>query len=138
MNQLTKNVKTDRTLNSVAAGTSDTYSSAVTLGKYNGVRHIALLGTIASTGVATIKAQHGDVSDLSDAADISGASVSVTDTDGNKAVIVEVSQPTKPYHRLYIDRGTANSVIDGVITELFVANKAPASQGSNVLTPAVV
>lgn len=119
---LSQRVKTVRVVNATAAGTSDINGSTLDMAGYDSVRFIALLGTLTATQVTLLKAQQGDASNLSDAADITGATTTAAgDSDGNKMLILDVVRPQKRYVRCVVDRGTANAVVDGVIAELYNA-----------------
>lgn len=132
--QLIKNVRVDRIMNAVAAGTSDQTSSAVNLAGFDGVMFVALFGTLTSTQVTSIKAQQSSDDGSTDAySDIEGsASTALADGDGNKMLILDIYRPGKQYLKLVVDRGTANAVIDGVIAIPYHAESKPVTQGSTV------
>lgn len=128
-----KNSVTKRVMNAVAAGTSAQNSSSVDMSDADAVKFTALFGTLTSTAVTSIKAQQSsDNGSADDFTDIEGSSVSIPDTDSNKAAILEIVRPTKQYVRLVISRGTANAVIDGVIAEKFHTRKSPTTQDATV------
>ena len=112
----------------LSAGTSDVNSVPIDMQAYQGSAFAlqAILGTITSTGVGTFKLQHSDSSG-SGFTDITGASVSWTDTDSNKMVGIQVNRITKRYIRVATDRGTANSVIAAMIGLIGGLRKKPAT-----------
>lgn len=121
---LSKNVKIDRVMNAVAAGTSDQNSASVDMAGFDGVMFIAFLGTLTATQVTLLTAQHS--SDDSSFANITGGSTSaMADGDSNKMLFVDVFKPQNRYVRAVVDRGTANAVIDGVLAIQYVGDKAP-------------
>lgn len=132
MNFLT-NFKVTRVLNAVAAGTSSQNGSVIDMQGYEGVAFVAAFGTLTATQVTSLKAQEGDASNLSDAADLEGTSTGpLADGDSNKLLVLEVFKPLKRYIRPVVVRGTANAVIDGVIAIQWAGRVKPETQGSNV------
>jgi hypothetical protein len=113
------------------AGTSD-LTATIDMQGYDAVTLIAVFGVITATAVTSVKAGIGDASNGSDAVDISGSSVTVADTDDDKAVVVTVRKPTKRYVTFTVDRGTANAVVSAVAVK-YAASKEPRTQGSTVV-----
>lgn len=136
MNDLLNNsVKTTRVINATAAGTTDINGTVIDMSEFDGVRFVAMFGALTATQVTNMKAQQGDQSDGSDAADIPGAvTANLNDADSNKVLILDVSKNmiTKRYIRCVVDRGTANAVVDGVIADQYIARKKPTLHGSTV------
>jgi hypothetical protein len=134
---LLKDCKIVRVMNAVAAGTSDQNSSVVDTQGWDGVCFIAAFGTLTATQVTLLKAQHGDASNLSDAADITGAATAaLADGDSNKLAVVDVRRPVKRYARAVVDRGTANAVIDGVIAILYRGDTVPVAADGSIAASA--
>ncbi len=130
---LSKNVNIVRVMNAVAAGTGDTQDSSVLdMSGYDGVVFVAAFGTLTTNAVTDIRAQQGQASNLSDAADLAGTKVSLADTDGNKVAVLDVYRPQERYVRCRVTRATANAVIDGIIAIQYSGSKAPITQGSTV------
>lgn len=97
-----------------AAGTTDVNCTGVEMASANGVVFIAAIGTITATAVTSLKAQDSD--DDSTYADITGASVTIADTDDDKLAILDVKNINrKKYIRCVVDRGTANAVVEQVV-----------------------
>lgn len=133
MDHLSDCVKTIRVMNAVAAGTSDQNSSVVDMAGYDGVRFIALFGTLTATQVTKIKVQQGTDATVTDAADLEGtATTALADGDSNKMLITDIIRPRERYVRCVVDRGTANAVIDGVVAEVYKARSVPVTQDSTV------
>jgi hypothetical protein len=129
---LLKNVKITRISNAVAAGTTAVTPTHVDMQDYEGVQFIVLWGTITTAGVQSVKAQQGTISDDSDMADLLGSSVTVADSDDNKATVIDIWQPEERYVRPYISRATQNAVIDGVLAIQYRGRKAPITQPTSV------
>jgi hypothetical protein len=69
---------------------------------------------------------------LSDAADLAGSGVTVSDADDNKLVIQDIVRPNERYLRVAFDRGTQNAAIDFLIAELYRAGVEPVPQDPTV------
>lgn len=138
--QLLKNVRVDRTMNAVAAGTSDQTSSAVDLKGFDGILWIVLFGTLTAGQVTSIKGQQSSDDGSTDGySDIEGsASAALADGDSNKMLLLDIYRPGKRYQKLVIDRGTQNAVIDGVIAIPYHAHNKPVTQGSTVSSSEVL
>ena len=132
MRNLARNVRIARALNAVAAGQTDQNGGIVDMANYEGVVFIAALGTLASGAVTGLKAQMGNESNLSDAADLVGTAVSMADSDDNKLLVLDIHRPAERYVRAVVTRGTADATIDGVIAIQYGARLLPASQDSTV------
>jgi len=115
-----------------AAGTSAISGSVIDFSGAEGALIIVRFGTITSTAVTSIKFQHGDASDLSDAADVASTSQTVADTDDEKIFYIDISKPTKRYGRLYVSRGTANAVVSSAVAVVYGERSQPTTQPSGV------
>lgn len=124
-------IKPIRVSNAVAAGTTTVNVTAVDMTDFAGVVFIALLGTITSTGVPSMKLQHSD--DNSTFADVEASLQTYDDTAGNKMIVAELRSPLKRYVRASIGRATANVVIDGVIALPYGPTLAPPAIDSTQL-----
>lgn len=129
MENLLKDVKITRVLNGVAAGTTVQNSSVVDMSGWDGVTFILMVGTLTATQVTSLKGQQGNVSNLSDAADLLGTLVGpLADGDSNKCLALDIYRPTDRYVRAVVNRATANAVIDGVIAIQYRGRKSPVTQ----------
>lgn len=113
---ITKNCKVISVSNAVAAGTSDSNSTAVDMAGFNSVAFAVCLGAIVSGGVQSVKVQQSD--DNSTFADLAASEYDVADTDDNGVVLVEVVRPAKRYVRVVTKRATQNTTIDRVLAIL--------------------
>ncbi len=80
------------------------------LGIY-GLLVLIRMGVIAATAVTSIKLEHGDAANLSDAADVEGSSQSIADDDDGEIFALDVSRVTKRYMRVIVTRGTADATV---------------------------
>lgn len=128
MKNLSKNIVTRRlppdgtaaTTFTLSAGTTDVNSGSVDTLGYRVCRFIVLLGTLSANAIfeASVE-QSSDDGSTDTFTGVTGTKVAVSaDTDDDKLLIVEVRDPQERYLRLAFNRGTGNSVIDGVLAEL--------------------
>lgn len=111
---LLNNISVRRLSGAIAAGTTDQTVTFDSLG-FRSVMVAIAMGTITGGAVTSAKLQHGDKSDGSDAANITGCTVTIPDTASNKLFLLEVQKPTKRYITVYLDRGTANAAVEGIV-----------------------
>ncbi|HLO97244.1 MAG TPA: hypothetical protein VK171_01505 [Fimbriimonas sp.] len=100
----------------------------------SGCRVIAVLGTVTSGGIFTMKVKGSNTSSSYGAGtigDLNGASVAVTDW-SNKLAILEVSKPVEGCRYLQFDyqRTIANVVIQAIIIEQ-IADKVPITESTS-------
>lgn len=115
MSNLGKNTKVTRALVATAVGITAVNGSILDMANFEGVMFIASLGTITD-GTTGVKAQDGNDSGLSDAADLAGSSVTMAITDDGKSVILDIYKPLKRYIRPVVLRsGATGAVIDDVV-----------------------
>jgi hypothetical protein len=122
-----------------AAGTGDTLDGIVidTAG-FENFTFILYLGTITASAVTTAILKQGTLANGSDMAAITGASISIADTDDGKILVIEVIRPVKRYLRLSVTRATANAVINGAIAIKNNCPVVPVVQSSNVVSVTVL
>ncbi len=131
-----KETKLTRVLDATAAGTSALQSTVVDMAEFDSVTFVAALGDVLDTCVLELVAQHGDQSDGSDAADVTGATTTftagATDAD-DKLMAVEVQRPQKRYLRCKLLRATANAVVDGIVAIQANPAEAPTTHDSSTV-----
>lgn len=129
MQNLIKDVKISRVMNAVAVGTTtQTAAAAVDMSGWDGVTFIAAFGTITD-GTPGLKVRQGQVSNMSDGADLAGSLVSPAITDDNRLAVVDVYRPQERYVDCQVLRGGATgAVIDGVIAIQYRGRKSPVTQ----------
>lgn len=128
-------VTVDGTNYILAAGTTDVNSGVVDTRGYKGIAWVMAIGVIAASGAVSVKAQQGEASNLSDAADLAGTAQGATaDTDDNKLIVIDMYRPKERYQRIATTRGDGgNSTIDGLFAILYHPDHAnPVSQGATV------
>jgi hypothetical protein len=91
-----------------------------------GVLMIVKFATIAASAVVTIKAQQGDESDLSDAADLEDTGISVAEDDDDQVFIIDLYRPLERYVRLYVDKDASNATAESAIYVQYGARSLPA------------
>ncbi len=114
------------------AGTSAINGTTLDVQGFEGIIAYVRFGAIVAGAVTSVKIQHGDASDLSDAADITGSSVTVADTDDEKAVVINLHRPLKRYVRVVVSRGTQNATVSEAHYQLYDARKAPTTHDTSV------
>lgn len=120
----------------VAAGTSDQTGAGVYMGGPDGFDSVIFLywfGPITSGAVTSVKAQQSsDDAAADDYTDLAGSAQIVADTKSGKIFMLEIARPEKAYVRPYIDRGTQNAVINGILAIQFHSRSRPAIQSTDI------
>lgn len=129
-----KPVKVDGTNYSAAAGTTDLTSEAIDTAGYDNITLLIDFGAITSGAVTSIKVSQCDTSGGS-YADLEGSAQTVADTDDDKVFVVNIDRPRERFLKTFIDRGTQNAVVDGVIAIMGSGRKQPVTQGAMVGGP---
>lgn len=114
-----------------ASGTTNIVGATLDMSNYEGVLMVVPFGPITSGAATSIKAQQGDASDLSDAADIVGTSQTVADDADNTTFYIDLKKPASRYVRLYVLRATQASTCCGTYIQYGAASK-PTTQGTSV------
>lgn len=131
-----KDTKTIRLSGGVAAGTDGSRQNltAIDTAGYAGVAIVALIGTVTSSGVFTLRAKNYDDSGTPGSGTVNdiGSAVGVT---SDKLVIMDVIEPTKRYIRADYQRTAANVVIHAIYAVLYNPSVVPVALETNdVLT----
>lgn len=117
------------TISAASAGTTVT-GAAVDMAGFEGVLFFCTIAT-ANAG-NYLKAQGGEASDLSDAADLEGTKV-VAAANGS-VVCLEVNRPKERYIRPAVIRGGANTIVGDIYQLRYRANNKPTTnQITNLL-----
>lgn len=132
MDNLTKAGKLTRVINATAAGTTAINGSVIDMKGFDAVTFIVELGAITAGAVTSIKAQQGAQSNLSDAADLKGTSISIADTDDDKIVALEI-EPTERYCRVVVSRATQNAVVDSGLAIQAKAHSVPVTHDASTV-----
>lgn len=116
-----------------AAGTTTINGATLDMAGWDGVLMIVTFGAITATGVQSIKAQQGQQSNLSDAADLLGTGQAVADSDDEKTFYIDLWRPAERYVRVVVPRATANAnVAEALYIQYRGRNLPPSAQGANV------
>lgn len=131
-----KDAKVVRLAGGVAAGTDGSRQAlaAIDTAGYAGVAIVALIGTVTSTGVFTMRAKNYDDAGTPGSGTVNdiGSAVGVT---SDKLVIMDVIEPTKRYVRADYQRTVANVIVHAIFAVLYNPNVAPVALETNdVLT----
>lgn len=130
---LSKNVKVTSALD-YASGSADRNGATLDMLGYEGVMIIIKFATIATGAVTNIKAQQGQASNLSDAADLAGSGQSVADDDDNQIFMIDIFRPQERYIRLVVDKDATNATAESAVYVQYSPHKLPVS---NNVTDAV-
>lgn len=134
MGQISNRTALKRVMNAVAAGTSVQTSTAVDMAGYQGVRFIVSLGVGSASSVGQIKASDCDTSggSYNDIAGSLGTAFTPT-TDDNKIWVLDIYRPTHRFVKCIVNRATGNTVIDGVVAELYDPRNLPAADDATTV-----
>jgi len=113
-----------------AAGTSAINGSTIDTQGFRGVLFSVHFGAIVAGAATSIKVQHGDASDLSDAADVAGTSQTIADTDDDKVFYCDLNRVTKRYCRVVVSRATQNATCEATAILYDAVSKPPAQTAS--------
>lgn len=116
------------------AGTTAINGTVIDAANAEGVLFLVRMGAITAGAVTSIKVQHGDQSNLSDAADLAGTGQTIADTQDDQIFVVDVKKPLKRYIRLVVSRATQNAVVASAEALVYGLRSVPFSQptGTNV------
>lgn len=132
---LLKDAKIVKAHNGAAAGTSAQTSSTIDTAGYNSALIVGDLGTVTDGSILSLKAQQGDASNGSDAADITGATTGniTAATSSNTVLIVDLQNMLKRYLTVVLGRTTQNAVLNTIVIILYNANTKPVTQPTTVI-----
>lgn len=119
------------TITAGAAGTSAINGSVIDFADALGALIVVQTGAIVSGAATSIKFQHGDAANLSDAADVLGTAQTIADTDDDKVFFIDVKQPVKRYGRLVVSRATQNATVSAV-AYVYGNRSKPVTQATGV------
>lgn len=119
---------------SVAAGKATTVGEIVDIKGFESACFIYKLGAVTNGAAVTLKIYQGDKANLSDAAELEGASavIAVAASDSEQVLAVDVVKPRKRYLRPTIVTATQNAEIDSAICILYNPGVKPVVQPATV------
>lgn len=115
-----------------ASGTADRNGATLDMQHWDGVLILVRLGTVAAGAVTKVKAQQGAASDMSDAADLEGTSITIADTDDDGIKYIDLWQPQERYVRVVVDKDGTNACAESVTYIQYRGRMVPATHGSGV------
>lgn len=125
---LLKNSQLKLVLAAAVTGTTTLTTATIDTQGFDGVM---IFGSIASVNAGNFaKARQGQVSDMSDGADLLGTKV-VPGTNGN-SFCIDLYKPTERYVDVQIVRAGLTTVTGDVYALLYEAHKAPTTQGATI------
>ena len=127
---LSENVLISSCLDYVSAATSRN-GAVVDMAEYDGCLIIVKMAAIASTAVTSLKAQQGAASDMSDAQDLTGTSITIADDDDDEIFALDIYQPRERYIRAVMSKATAAAAESAVYLR-YRSKTGPITQGSGV------
>lgn len=138
--QASKNTKISQAITSAngVAGTTAINGTTLDMSGFEGVLMIVTFGVITAGAVTSIKAQQGNASNLSDAADLLGSGQTIADTDDEKTFYIDIKSPRERYVRLAVSRGTQNAVVASATYIQYGPKTLVTTHGTNVAGEAFV
>ena len=127
---LTAHSRLIRVAESAPAGQTDVTGDSVDMRTFHAVRFAALLGTVTAGGAVTLKAQGSD--DDVNWADLAGAEAATDGAGAEKVLAVDLSHPRHRYVRPVVTRTGENAQVDGVLADLYGADRLPVAADPTV------
>lgn len=117
---LSKDVKITKVVANTSTGTTTINGSTLDMNSFDGVMFCASIGSAAANN--GIKAQQGQASNMSDAADLANTQVLSNGT--QTELVLDIYKPLERYVRVAVVRGTT-TVIDAVWAIQYQSAKKP-------------
>ena len=127
---LTNHVRTARVAESQTAAQTDVVGTSTDLRTYHAVRYTALIGTVTAGGTVTLKAQGSD--DNVNWADLADAEAVTDDAGAEGMLLLDLVHPRHRYVRPVIVRASENAQVDGIVADLYMADRLPVTHGDTV------
>jgi hypothetical protein len=128
MTNLIKNTKLILAKAGQATGTSTITTDPIDTQGFDGVMIFGSIATVNAGNYA--KARQGQVSDMSDGADLTGTKI-VPGTNGN-SFCIDLYKPTERYVDVQVVRAGATTVLGDIYALLYEAHKKPTTQGATI------
>lgn len=110
------------------SGTADRNGATFDTSGFEGVLMIVKFATIAAGAVTDIRAQSGDASNMSDAADLLGTAITVADDDDNQVFVIDLVKPRERYVRLVVNKDGVNATAESAVYIGYGASVLPVTQ----------
>jgi hypothetical protein len=121
---LSKNVQI-RTALDHAEGNADRNGATFDMQGFEGVMMVVKFGDIATGAETNIHAESGTDSTPSDAADLTGTSITVEDDDDNQIFIIDLYRPRERYVRVVVDKDGSNNTEEMAFYIGYSSRKGP-------------
>ena len=131
MSALIHNVKVTSALD-YTSGSADRNGATLDMKEFEGVLVVVKFAAIATNATTSIKMQSGDASDMSDAADLTGTSVSVADDDDDEVKYLDLYQPRERYVRVVVDKDASNVTAESAVYIQYGSKSGPTTQPTGV------
>ncbi len=92
-----------------AEGSADRNGTVLDMANHEWVLMLVHFGDIAAGAATSIKAQQGAASNMSDAADLEGTSITVAADDDNQIFGILITKPRERYVRVVVDKDASNN-----------------------------
>lgn len=114
-----------------ASGNADRNGTTIDMAGYDSVCFVVHLATVAASAVTSVKAQSGAASDMSDAADLTGTSVSIAADDDDELKYIDLHNVAERYVRIVMDKDGTNACAESAVAYLYNGRaKRPITQAS--------
>lgn len=129
-----KDIKIVRAMNAVAANSNGTQTSSTVDGQdFDSMCAVLDLAAVTDNATVTLRCLDGALSNGADAANIAGASVTLTaSTSSNYQVVLDVQRPLSRYITFKVDQAVQNSAINDMTIFLYNTSGKPVTQPSSV------
>lgn len=115
-----------------AAGATAINGATLDMAGWDGVLIWVPFGAIVTNAVTSIKVQHGDASNLADAADVEGTAQTVSDGADDTGFWIDIHRTAKRYIRVVVLRATQNATVGGALYMQYKGRALPPTQGTGV------
>ena len=113
-----------------ASGTADRTGATLDMKGFQEVDMIVQLGTVATGGANSIKAQCDSDSAFGSPQDITGSAQTIADDDDGQVFVITVQNPPERYVRVYIDKDTSNACAETVTYIQYGPDAKPVTSAS--------
>ncbi len=119
-----------------AAGQTPIVSDGISIQNGHGALFAIQMGTIAATGVVTIKGERSD--DNSSFEDILGSEIILAPADSDGVAILEISEVSKKWARVTVTRTIADSTIDSILAIATGPQISPVGNDASVVDQVLI
>lgn len=102
-----------------ASGTADRNGITIDTAGYEAAKIVVHVHSVAAGATTSVKVQQGAASNMSDAADLEGTSISIADDDDGQVFIIGLIRPRERYIRVVVDKDASNATAESATVELY-------------------